>query len=91
MEFSGRLFNQCNAGPFNFKVDIFDGVDIITATHVNVEKKIFNPYSGICHSIVCLDVYGFKPFQKLVLHYLIGKAQGVCGASTSGNITTEFG
>ena len=60
-------------------------------SHVIVEKKIFNPYSEICHSIVSFDVYGFEPFRKLVLHYLIGKAHGVCGASISGNITTEFG
>mgnify|MGYP005834882337 CR=1 FL=1 len=66
-------------------------MEIITVSHVNVEKKIFNPYSGICRSIMCLDVYEFKPFWNLVLHYLIGKAHGVCGASISGNITTEFG
>ena len=57
-------------------------MEIITASHVNVEKKIFNPYSGICRSIICLDVYGFKPFRKLVLHNLIGKAHWVCSAVT---------
>jgi hypothetical protein len=66
-------------------------MEIVTASHVYMDKKIFNPYSGICRSIVCFNVYGFKPFWKLVLHYLIGKAHGVCGASISGNITAEFG
>ena len=46
-----------------------NGVEIM-----NMEKKVLNPYSGICRSIVCFDVYEFKPFRKLVLHYLIGKA-----------------
>ena len=47
--------------------------------------------SGICHSVVCLDVYGFKPFRKLVLHYLIGKAHGVCGTPIPCDITAEIG
>ena len=75
---------------FQLYREVFNGVEIISASHVKVEKKIFNPYNGICRSILCLDVYGFKPFLKLVLHYLIRKAHGVCGASISGNITTEF-
>ena len=66
-------------------------MEVVSASHVNVEKKIFNPYSGICHAIVRLNVYGFKSFQKLVLHYLIGKAHGVCDTSIPGNIATEFG
>ena len=63
---------------------------MISMSHVNLYKKIFNPYSMICRSIVLLDVHGFEPFQKLVLHYLIGKAHGVCGTSVSGDIATEF-
>jgi len=55
-------------------VEIFDGVEIITASHVNVEKKVFNPYSRIRRSIICFNVYGLKPFWELVLHYLIGEA-----------------
>ena len=66
-------------------------MEIISASHVNVEKKIFNPYSGIHCSIVLLDVHGFEPFRKLVLHYLIGKAHGVCGTCVPSDITTEFG
>ena len=53
---------------------VLDGVEIVTASHVDVEKKIFYPYCGICHSIVSFNVHGFKPFGELVLHYLIGKA-----------------
>ena len=66
-------------------------MEIITVSHVNVEKKIFNPYSGICRSIICLDVYGFKPFRKLVLHYLTSKAHGVHGTYVPADIATEFG
>ena len=66
-------------------------MEIISASHVNAEKTIFNPYSGICCAIVRLDVYGFKPLRKVVLHYLIGKAHGVCGTSIPGDIATELG
>ena len=66
-------------------------MDVISASHVNVEKKTFNPYGRIRRSIVLLDVHGFKPFQKLVPHYIIGKAHGVCIASVPGDIAMEFG
>ena len=49
-------------------------MEIISTSHVNVEKKIFNPDGRIRRSIVLFDVYEFKPFWKLVLHYLIGEA-----------------
>ena len=66
-------------------------MEIILVTHVNVDKKIFNPHGRIRRSIVLLDVHGFEPLRKLVLHYLIGKAHGVCGTSIPGDIATEFG
>lgn len=72
MEFSGRLFNLCWSLQLQGKV--FNVVEVISASHVNVEKKIFNPYGGVRRSIILLDVHGFKPFQELVLHYFIGKA-----------------
>ena len=65
-------------------------MEIISARHVNVEKKIFDPYGGIRRSIVLLDVHRFKSFRE-VLHYLIGTSHGVCGTSISGNIVTKFG
>ena len=70
---------------------VFNGVDVISTSHVNVEKEIFDPYGRIGRSIVLLDVHGFKPFRKLVLHYLIDKAHGVCGTPVSGDIVTKLG
>ena len=60
-------------------------------SHMNVEKKILDPDGRIRRTIVLLDVYRFGPFRKLVLHYLIGKAHRVCGASIPCNITAEIG
>ena len=54
--------------------EVFNGMEIISSSHMNVEKKIFNPDGRIRRSIVLFDVYGFKPFRKLVFHNLIGEA-----------------
>ena len=55
-------------------------MEIISSSHVNV-KKILNPDGRIRRSIVLFDIYGFKPFWKLMFHDLIGEAYGVCGPS----------
>jgi hypothetical protein len=56
-------------------------VEVISSCHVDVEEEILNPYGWVSCPIVLLYVYGFKPFWELMLHYLICKAQWVCGAS----------
>ena len=61
---------------------------IITAGHMNMEKKIFNPYHRVCCPIIRFDVHGFKPFREFVLHYFISEAEGVCGASISDPVAT---
>ena len=49
-------------------------MEIVSSSHMDVEKKIFNPDSRIRCSIVLFDVYEFKHFQKLVFHDFIGEA-----------------
>ena len=63
---------------------VFNGVEVISTSHVNVEKKIHNLDGRVCRFIVLLDVNGFKPFRKLVLHYFISKAHRVYGTSIPG-------
>lgn len=48
-------------------------MEIISSSHVNV-KKILNPDGRIRRSIVLFDIYGFKPFWKLMFHDLIAEA-----------------
>ena len=55
-------------------------MEIISSSHMNVEKEIFNPDGRIRRPIVLLDVYGFKPFQKLVFHNLMVKHRGCVAA-----------
>ena len=48
----GQAVQLVSGWSFEFEGEVFDGMDIVIASHVNVEKKIFNPYRGIYHSIV---------------------------------------
>ena len=66
-------------------------MEVISTSHMNVEKKILDPDARIRRTIVLSDVYGFEPFRKLVLNYLIGKAHGVCGTPLPCDITAEIG
>ena len=56
---------------------------------MNVEKEIFDPYRGVFCAIVRFDVDGFKPFWEFMIHYFISEAEGVCGASVPGYVTTQ--
>ena len=76
---------------FQLYREVFNGVEVISTSHVNVDKKIYNPYGRIHRSIILLDVHGFKPFRKLVLRYFIDKAHRVCSTSIPGNVAMEFG
>ena len=66
-------------------------MEVTSSSHMNVEKKIFNPHGRVCSPIVWLDGYGFKHFWELVLHHLISEAHWVSGAPYSGYILLNFG
>ena len=53
---------------------------------MDVEDIILDPDPRVCCSVVCLDVYGFKPLWKFMIQYLIGEAQGVCGTPVFGRV-----
>ena len=71
---------------FQLEGQVFDGVEIIFVSHVDVKNKVLNPDHGVCRSIVCLYVYGFKSLWKFVIQHLIGEAQGVCGTPVFGRV-----
>ena len=66
-------------------------MEVVSTSHMNMEKKIFDPDGRIYRIIVLLDVYEFKPFRELVLHYLAGKAHRVCGSPVPCDVTAEIG
>ena len=61
---------------WSFKVEweVFDGVKIITAGHVDMKEIVFDPNRGVCCAIVRFDIHGFKPFGDLIIHYFICEA-----------------
>ena len=53
---------------------------------VNIES-----YDGTTDPVVWIEdlllhIHMFKPFWEFVLHYFINDAEGVCGASISGQV-----
>ena len=59
---------------FQLEGRVFDGVEIISASHVDVKDKVLNPDPRVCHSVVCLYVHEFESFWKFVVQHLIGEA-----------------
>ena len=43
----GQAIQPVPGWSLEFKREVFDGVKIITAGHMNVEKKILNPHRGV--------------------------------------------
>ena len=59
---------------FKLEREIFDGVKIVTAGHVDVKEIVFDPNRGVYRAIIGFNVYGFKPFRDLMIHYFICEA-----------------
>ena len=59
---------------FKLEWEILDGMEIVAAGHMDVEKIIFDPNRGVCCAIVGFDVYGFKPLGDLMIHYFVSEA-----------------
>ena len=69
---------------FKLEWEVFDGVKIIAAGHVDMKEIVFDPNRGVCCAIVGFNVHGFKPVWKFVLHYFVSEAERVCGSSMLG-------
>ena len=53
---------------------VFDGVEVVPTSHVDMQDKILNPDPGVCCSVICLYVHRFKILWKFVVQYLFGEA-----------------
>ena len=72
--------------PFQLEGKVFDGVEFVPTSHVDVKDKILNPDPGVCRSVICLYVHEFKTLWKFVVQYLFGEAQRVSSSSVSGHV-----
>ena len=63
---------------FQLEGQIFNGVEIISASHVDMKDKVLNRDPRVCRSVVCLYVHRFESLWKFMIQHLIGEAQRVC-------------
>ena len=59
---------------FKLEGQVLDGMEIIFASHMDMEDEVLNPDPRVCRSIVCLYVHAFESFWKFVIQNLIGEA-----------------
>ena len=59
-------------------MEVFDGVKVISAGHMDVENEVLDPYRGVRGSIEGLHIHRFEPFWEFMIQDLISKAMRVC-------------
>ena len=59
---------------FKLEWEILDGVEIITAGHMDMKEIILDPYRRICCAIVRFNVYEFEALKDFMIHYFICEA-----------------
>ena len=69
----GEAFELVTRCPFELEGQVLDGVEIVSASHMNMEDKVLNPDSRVCCSVVCLYVYGFESLWKFMVQHLVGE------------------
>ena len=79
----GKAFQPVLSWSFQLEGQVFDGVEIIFASHVDVKNKVLNPDPRVHRSVVCLYVHRFKALWEFMVQYFFGQAQGVCSPSVS--------
>ena len=59
---------------FQLEGQVFDGVEIISASHMDMEDEVLNPEPRVYRSVVRLYVHRFESLWKFVIQHLIGEA-----------------
>ena len=66
-------------------------MEIVSVSHVYMEKEVLDPYCSIDGAIVRFYIDGLKPFWKLMSHYPVCKTDRVGWTSESGGIPLVVG
>ena len=72
--------------PFKLEGQVFNGMEIVSTSHMNVKNKVLNPDHRVRRSVVCFYVYVFESLWKFMIQHLIGEAQGVCSTPVFGYV-----
>ena len=59
---------------FQFEGKVFDGVEVIPTSHVNMQDEILDLDPWVYRSVVCLYVHRFEALREFMVQYFIGKA-----------------
>ena len=59
---------------FQLEGKVFDGVEIVSASHMDMEDEVLDPDPRVCRSVVRLYVHGFESLWEFVIQHLIGEA-----------------
>ena len=59
---------------FQLEGQVFDGVEIVSASHMDMEDEVLNPDPRVCRPVVRLYVHGLESLWKFVIQHLIGEA-----------------
>ena len=59
---------------FKLEQEVFDGVEIVAAGHMDVKEISLDLNRGVSCAIVGFNVDGFKPFRDLMIHYFVSEA-----------------
>ena len=73
---------------FQLEGKVFDCMEVVPTSHVNMEDEIFNPDPRVYRSVVCLYVHVFESLWKFVIQHLIGEAQRVHSPFVFGHVAT---
>ena len=51
-EVFGQAVQPVPCWSFEFSWEVFNGMKVIAAGHMNVENEVFDPYRGVCGAII---------------------------------------
>ena len=58
---------------FKLEGQVLDGVEVVSASHMDMEDEVLNPDPGVCRSVVRLYVHGLESLWEFVVQHLIGE------------------
>ena len=63
---------------------VFDGVEVIPTSDVNMQDKILDLDPWVCGAVVCFYVHRFDALWEFMVQYFFDEAQGVSSPSIYG-------
>ena len=72
----GEAFQLVSSWSFQLEGKIFDGMEVVPTSHVDVQDKTLDLAPWVCRSVVCLYVHRFKALWEFMVQYFFVKQRG---------------